>query len=187
VSIGTGPTLAAAAASGADLLWVLQDGLTAAPDALERLVAAAQEPDAPAVLAGLVVDAAGAPVERLVPRGSDVDLDALVALAPRRRLAIRFARGGHVLVRREMVDAHGLPDERSFGPYALAEWSARALEGGVGWLLPDSVATLERPDALPGRRALRALPAALRAARRARWTPGQTAVVLGEFVRASGR
>jgi hypothetical protein len=87
-----------------------------------------------------------------------------------------------------MVDAHGLPDERSFGPYALAEWSARALEGGVGWLLPDSVATLERPDALPGRRALRALPAALRAARRARWTPGQTAVVLGEFVRAtSGR
>jgi hypothetical protein len=176
--VSRGATPAAAAAAGGAWLWIVEDGFEPATGALERLLAAAEEPDAPAVLCGLVVDASGAPVERFVPRVGDTDLEALVALAPRRRLPVRWVRGGSVLVRRAAVDAHGLPDERALGPYALAEWSARALGGQVGWLVPDSVAAVRGPVAPAG---VRALPCALRAARRARWTPGETARVLGEL------
>lgn len=178
-----GATVAAAAAAGGAWLWVVEDGLEPAPDALERLLAAAEEPDAPAVLCGLVLDASGAPVERFVPRVGDTDLEALIALATRRRLAVRRVPGGSVLVRRAAVDAHGLPDERALGPYALAEWSARALGGDLGWLVPDSVASLRSPVPAAG---VRALPYALRAARRARWTPGETARTLGELTSPLG-
>jgi hypothetical protein len=85
-----------------------------------------------------------------------------------------------VLVRREAVVAHGLPDER-LGRFAFIEWSRRALRDGRGWLLPSARAVLDPEPYGPER--LRELPAAVRAVRRGGWGAGGRLRALSEVLR----
>jgi hypothetical protein len=174
--VARGATLGAAALStGAPWLWVVALGVTPAPDALEHLLEVAGGPDAPALVAALAVDRSGRPLPRLVPRGGQADLEAMIAAAPLHRLPLRQAPGGCVLVRRAAVESHGVPDE-SLGPFAFAEWSQRALRDAPGWLVPAARAVADGVPAASWRDA----PRALQAARRARWSAGDTLRALGD-------
>jgi GT2 family glycosyltransferase len=164
-----------ALASGAPWIWLLDARAAPRPDALERLLeCAAPAGERPAsVLAGMVIDAAGAPVGRALPAGGGRSLADVVRLTGRGLLPIRHTTFANCLVARECLVREGLPDIVRFGPYADAEWSARALRRGVGYLVPASVVVLERGRA--GRRAaLGSIPALVRMTRTGTWTRGET-------------
>ncbi len=100
----------------------------------------------------------------------------MIAAAPQRRLPVRVARGGCVLVRREAVTANGFPDER-LGQFAFAEWSQRVLGDQHGYLLPAARAVRVGDDHDGG---WRELPPALRAVRRGGWGAGGLLRALAE-------
>jgi hypothetical protein len=167
--------LVGALASRAPWIWLLAARAAPRPDALERLLeCAAPAGERPAsVLAGMVIDADGAPVGRELPAGGGSSLADVVRLTGRALLPIRHATFANCLVARECLVREGLPDIVRYGPYAGAEWSARALRGGVGYFVPASVVVLERGRA--GRRAaLGSIPALLRMTRTGTWTRGET-------------
>ena len=158
VELTIAATIEAGHRSGAELLWMLDGGAVPGPDALEHLLGAISEPGAAALVTGLPLDERGVPLDGLTPRGVQ-ELPAMLAAAPRRRMAVRYAHLSNTLVRREAVDRHGLP-RPALGPYAAREWTSRVLEGGSTWLVPQSRVT--RP---PEHGSLRDLPAAVRMAR----------------------
>jgi len=167
------PSLEAACASGAELVWLLQGGAVPAPDALGRVLDVARGPLAPPIVAGLVLDAGGVPVDRLIPPGTQEDLEALIAGAAGRWMPIRHATETHVLLARRAVDEHGLPDRAALGPHAFSAWSRRVLREETGRLVPSSRATLPPgPDAGLAT-GVRDVPATLRMARTGLWTTGE--------------
>jgi GT2 family glycosyltransferase len=148
-----------------------------AEDALEHLLQAAGEPDSPPVISALITHPDGRPAGRYPAHGRQEDLEATIAAAARRRLPIRSAGGGCVLVRRSAVESHGLPD-LSLGRYAFTAWSARALAASPGWLIPAARATTAPVAGSPGD-----LLRALRASRRAGWDAETTLTALRDGLR----
>lgn len=185
-SAGDGDVVVAASVgealrSGAELLWWLEG--VPAPGALGRLLEVARSPGAPPVVTGLVVDGAGRPVDRLTPRGKQLDIEALLGSAAQRRLPVRYAELAHTLVARAAVERHGPPLVR-YGRYAAQEWTARILAGGSGWLVPASRATVEDDRDPPG--GVRDLPATLRMARTGVWSRGEVMRAFAALMRRTG-
>jgi hypothetical protein len=168
--------LIAAFASRAPWIWLLGARAAPRPDALECLLeCAAPAGERPAsLLAGMVLDPDGAPVGRDLPAGGGRSLADVVRLTARSLLPIRHATFANCLVARECLEREGLPDVARYGPYAAAEWSARALRGGAGYFVPASVVVLERGPARPRAPALRSIPALVRMTRTGTWTRGET-------------
>jgi hypothetical protein len=159
----------AARAATTPLVWILDAGAEALPEALAPLLAAAT---APAV--SLPVDEAGAPVERLIGRYADEDDDEVVDAVATRRVPLRHTHLVSLVVERELVLALDPPDVARFGPYAGPEWTARLFDRRRGFLVPASrVQVTESPPAA-------ALPA-LRVMRTGAWRRGET---VREVVRA---
>jgi hypothetical protein len=127
-------------------VWVLDGGVLPEPQALERLLAAAEDTPSAALLVSKVItpdgalDRASLPVPE-VHRG-DVVVDALT----RRAVPLRIARRGSMLVGGEaarQLDADTI--ERDL------EWTARVLKRGRGLLVPESVAIRTSSGDPPGR------------------------------------
>lgn len=133
-----------ALASDAEWLWFLAEGARPRDDALERLTAAIEPEDAaPAtVLAGLLVDDRGDPVDAGVQPAPGIDSAEAVRLVRQRLLPIRSAGFANCLVARAAFSRHGLPNTRKFGPHAPEEWTARVLRKEPGYLVPASVVVL---------------------------------------------
>jgi hypothetical protein len=152
-TVGAGQdALARALASETDWLWFVAEGARPREDALDRLLEAREPKDAlaPTVLAGLLVDGRGAPLDDRLQAAPRIDADAAVRLAGQRLLPLRSAPFAHCLVARAAFGRHGVPDERRFGPFAAQEWTGRVLRDEAGYLVPASVVELasrpERPD-----------------------------------------
>ena len=171
---------ALAAPAGEPWLWLLAPGARPRPDAIELLIAAIEPPGSPraAIVAGVVVDPEGAPVAAELPAGEWRDDAAVIRLAEARVLPIRSAPFAHCLVARATFAEHGLPDERTYGPHAAREWSARVLREAPGYLAATSVAVLERPQPAP---TLHALAPTLRMTRTGAWTRGESLEALADL------
>ena len=122
----------------ADWIWVVDDSLAPAPDALECLLAAAADLGplpSPVLLSSKVVmpDGAPDPASALVPRFMDPDL--AIAAAERGLVSLRVVRPGSLLVRRHA----GAPADDGLA------WSARLLKDEPGYLVPASVGVRRTP------------------------------------------
>lgn len=122
--------------SSSEWQWLVDPGVEPRPDARERLLEAAADPSGPVLLASKVVTPSGEldPGSLPIPETLDPDLDA--DACERGLLAIRVARPGAVLVRREL----GVP-----GRHGFLAWSASVLRSGPGLLVPLSVAVRHAP------------------------------------------
>ena len=176
--------LAAAFADGADWFWVLEGAAVPRPEALADLIAAIRPPGGEAdaaVIAGLLVDAGGRPIDGQVPAGRERETEEVLRLARLRLLPIRRAGFGSTLVSGAALARHGLPSER-YGAYAPLEWTARVLRESPGYLVPASLAVA---DPAPAPRAdLDRLVAAARMTRTGTWTRGETARAFAALVRS---
>jgi len=181
--LGGNAGLARATTAGADWLWFIGSGARPRPDALERLLEGAHptgEPSA-AMVAGLVVDQTGQPVEELVPAPDHLDPAKAIRLAERRLIPIRHAPLANCLVERRALERHGLPQPASFGPHAARVWTAHVLRHAPGYLAALSMAELDMP---PGRAPRVGTPTeTIRTARSGVWTRGETLRALADLVR----
>lgn len=135
-------SLGQASGSDAEWVWCLRAGARPQPDALEGLLEAAHLPGEPpaALVAGLTVDAkTGQTIEEDLPAFDYVDQEAVLRLLSHRVAPIRNAPFANCLISRASFARHGLPDERSFGRFAPAEWTHRVVKEGVGYFAPLSV------------------------------------------------
>lgn len=178
VLVGPG-ALARGVAGDSDWLWLLADGARVRGDALPRLLGAvtpAGEPAA-ALVAGIVLDGGGHPVDALLPAADQSDTSLVLRLAAARLCPVRHASFAHTLVRRADFERFGLPDERAYGRYAPEQWTARLLREEPGRLCAESVVTLPAM-ATPNPRGLGAtfagVAATVRMARSGVWTRGET-------------
>lgn len=146
-----GPVSAAALARGLDTaaageaswFWLLRAGTAPAPEALERLLGAVALPDglpAPALLASKVVGGDGELSPASAPVQRAADMAVMIRAARQRLMALRSARYGSLLVRREAVAVAGPPRQRRLADEGDVEWTARLLRSDVGYLVPESVA-----------------------------------------------
>ena len=159
-SVGGIPALA----SDADtpLLWLLVPDAVPEDGALDALLE-----HAPVPAASLVVDGQGSPVEPLLGRFTEGDVEGLLDGAARHRVPLRHCPVTSLLVQRELVRDLPGPDTRRFGPYAGNEWTARLFARSAGFLVPASrVKTPGPPKGSPWH--------ALRVAPRAGWRRGET-------------
>lgn len=177
--------LAQALESGAEWLWLLAEGARPRDDALECLTSASRPKDAApaALLAGLLVDESGRPLEDRVQAAPSIDSAEAVRLVRQRLLPIRSAGFANCLVARALFDRHGLPDAGRFGVYAAEEWTARVLREEQGYLVPASVVVLP-PRAAPAGGGLANLLAAARMVPTGAWTRGDAAGALGRALTA---
>ena len=134
-------------AGPADWLWLLDGSAIPREDALERLLAVAEDPGdipAPALLASKVERPDGAldPEYFVVPQV--LDRDVAIGAFERRVVSLRVVGGGSLLVGRRFVEGSHL------NPFANElEWVARILGDAPGLLVPESVAV--RTGVGPGR------------------------------------
>jgi hypothetical protein len=133
-------SLAAALATRAQLVWMLEPGAAPAPAALEHLLDALGPSGEAPLATGLALELSGRPADALTPRGKQLDLEEL-ATGGLRRLPVRYAHLANTLVRRDAIERVGLP-RASFGPYAAQEWTSRLLAGRRAWLEPASAVIL---------------------------------------------
>lgn len=153
LAAGTGPHalrdgLRRALGGGAEWFWLLGRAAAPTPTALECLLAPLASPTtlpAPAILAGRLVDADGAPAEPVTTWPRLTDKEVAVAAAEHGLVSIRAARQGSLLVHRRAVEEHGLPRVRYEGWGDDIEWTARLLEREAGYLVPGSIAVRRSP------------------------------------------
>ncbi len=183
----------AALATGAAWLWLL-DGVTvpqpgalaAFEDALERLHGLPP----PLVLAGKVVDEAGALHPDASPRHEIFEKQLTVDAAERGLVQLRAAPSGSLLVRREAFARFGAPRRDLPPSWAAFELSARMLQSwdNSGYLVPESVAVRRVAPRPAGRRG-GALRTRARLLAGSTWTPTERLwegfLVAEEAVRAA--
>lgn len=133
----------------ADWLWLLDDGVVPEPSALEELLAPLAEPadlPAPVLLSSKVVTPAGELDAERAPWIPLLDRDSVIVAATHRLAALRLARWGSLLVRRDALAEH-LPYADYAGGADDLEWTGRLLRDAPGYLVPRSVAVRrERGD-----------------------------------------
>jgi hypothetical protein len=173
VAVTSPAGLADALAGDADWLWCLDPGARAGDGAQAALLAAAQDGGGRvALVAGMVLDAGGRPAEWALPGAAYDDVSGVITLVERHLCPIRHAPLHNCLLDRAVLAGYGLPDVRTFGPYAGAHWTARALRDHRGLFCADAVATLGPRDGPPGGPPL--LGPTLRMARSGAWTRGES-------------
>ena len=163
-------SLAAALATGAEVVWMLEPGAAPAPAALEHLLDALGPPGEAPLATGLALELSGRPADALTPRGKQLDVEELAA-GGLRRLPVRYAHLANTLVRRDAIERAGLP-QASFGPYAAQEWTTRLLAGRRAWLDPASIVSLPAGWA-PRHPGWRDAAATLRMLRTDAWSRGE--------------
>jgi len=165
-------------------IWVLDGASLPAGDALSPLLATAQsalDATPPSIIAGMVIDHAGAPVRSLLAAGRERETELVVKMCEQRLLPIRHASLANTLIRRDALLAHGLPGYKRLGRHAAHEWTARVLADSAGYLAPASFATAARYDTSTRSEALLD---DLRMWRTGAWTRGDTLKAATNAVRS---
>lgn len=154
---GDGDGLESALRSHHEWIWVLDGASHPAADALSPLLAAARsvgDDSHTTIIAGMVVDQAGAPIRALLAAGREHETALVVAMSEQRLLPIRQAGLANTLVHRDALLTHGLPLYERLGRHAAHEWTTRVLASTAGYLAPTSFATAMQYDASPRSEAL---------------------------------
>lgn len=114
-------------------VWVLNNDTICAPDALEKLLAAAGA-DAPIGLIGCpLLEGAEGPARRIVPPGKRLVGPWAIPALPRKGRPPDYLSGACLLIRRELLEDVGLFDDGFFFFFEDADLSRRAME--KGWRL----------------------------------------------------
>lgn len=127
---------------GVAWLWLVDDDTIAAPDALERLLAAPWREGGlpePSLLSSRVNWSDGTPHPMNTPILRRRDTEGLVQAAAVGLLPLRAATFVSLLVSSRAIDRHGLPRQEFFLQADDIEFTARVLRSEVGYLVPDSV------------------------------------------------
>ena len=154
------------------LVWLIDERAEPEAGALEALRGAAAGGPA----ASLPVDERGAPVEALLGRFAEGDVEALLAGALERHVPLRHTHLMSLLAAREHVLAIDPPDDARLGAYAGDDWTRRLFARFGGVLVPASrvrVAGYASGSPLH----------ALRAARAGGWGRGEALRELGRSAR----
>lgn len=150
------PGLDASLATGADWIWMV-DGVTVPrTDALEAFSTALGALDglpAPLLLAGKVVDEAGALHPDALPRHELFEKQITVDACERGVVHLRAAPAGSLLIRKEAFERFGRPRTDLPASWAAFEFTARVLQSwdDTGYLIPSSVAVRRVAPRPPGR------------------------------------
>jgi hypothetical protein len=132
--------LGPAAAGDAEWMWVVGQGIDPRPDALDKLLAAAERaPRTPAAVCSLIVGPSGDPHPDYLPDGQRHQLEETIEASRLRLLPIRDAPLACVLLSRAAVAALDPPDPRFRGE-AGREFMGRLLADAPGYMASDSVA-----------------------------------------------
>jgi rhamnopyranosyl-N-acetylglucosaminyl-diphospho-decaprenol beta-1,3/1,4-galactofuranosyltransferase len=143
---GFSEVIGAALRTGFDWLWLLDDDSVARPDALDRLLAAADETGGPALVCSRVewtdgsLHAMNLPI---MPRQRDREL---VFEARDGVLPVRATTYVSVLLSRPAVERAGLPRRDFFWQTDDIEYTARILRDAPGYYVPGSVVEHRTPD-----------------------------------------
>ena len=142
-----------ALAHGAEWVVLVNNDATLAPDAIERLrAAAARHPDAGALAGKLFFAAGDGQPERVWFAGQDVRLWLGYAGRPagygrpdapahRVEREVDRAAGAFMAVARTAIEAAGMLDDELFAYVEDVDWCVRIRRAGFGvWLVPDAVA-----------------------------------------------
>ena len=135
-----GSALGRGLASGREWILLSDRSLEPRPTALDELIGGLRRADglpAPDLLAGVVVDAAGAVDDALAAWYRRAPTELAMAAAERRLLPIRAA-AGPVMVRRAAAESKPPRPRAAFAPGAVLEWTARLLRDAPGYLVPGS-------------------------------------------------
>jgi GT2 family glycosyltransferase len=127
--------------SGAAWVWLMDDDTIPEEDALEQLLRAA-EPDGlprPLLLASKAVWTDGSLHPMNAPGTDRRDVDRMVRAAARHLVPLRSATFVSLLVSREAIDRHGLPNARYFIWSDDIEYTARVTRRDPAYLVPRSV------------------------------------------------
>jgi GT2 family glycosyltransferase len=135
---------------GADWFWLLDDDTIPEPRALEEMLLATEAAGEPPAMVSSNVfwsDGNPHPMNKPWPRYNPVEL--AVDAAERHLVLIRAATYVSILVRREALEAHGLPSAPMFIWGDDIEFTARLLRHERGYLAPRSVVEHRTAKALP--------------------------------------
>ncbi len=140
-----GEAIGAARDLDAEWLWLLEPDVQPAPTALAELLASlgrfgGEELPEPVLLTSKVLGPHGHLDPRSAPWLPLLGTERIVQACRRRVVAVRLARWGSLLVRRDLVSVHGAPRADYAGGADDLEWTARVLRDGAGYLVPRSVA-----------------------------------------------
>ncbi|HEX8104364.1 MAG TPA: hypothetical protein VF533_17240 [Solirubrobacteraceae bacterium] len=166
-------SFAEAAAAPCDWLWLLEDDAVPAPDALAELLAAAErlgDDPAPVLLTGLVTGS------EPWPRWGDKAVE--VRAAERGLVAVRAARAGSLLLRRDALARQGLLGARLRAAGDDLALTGRLLAREAGYLVPRSTARRTAPAAAPSE-----LGARLKMLAAPSWTPPERLWIAFDTVR----
>ena len=128
-------------AAGAEWIWLMDDDTIASETALEELLGASvKAPDA-VLLASKAVWTDGRLHPMNAPGPDRRRFDRLVTAAANALLPLRSATFVSLLVRRDAIDRHGLPNAHYFIWSDDIEYTARVTRGESGYVVPASVVT----------------------------------------------
>lgn len=124
-------------------LWLVEAGVVPRPGALAELLAPFGPdgaPPAPALLTCRVLGRDGALDPASMPWPPLLDRELAMTAGEHRLAALRLARWGALLVRRDAAERHGPPRRDFAGGADDLEWTGRILREQPGYLVPGSVA-----------------------------------------------
>jgi hypothetical protein len=189
VDVFAGPNaLAHALESEVPWLWLLAPSARAREDALEHLLGAVAPEHEPRALlvAGMVLDGAGRPLDDELPAPDRTDMSAVIRLVALGLCPVRHCTFANCLIQRVAFERSGLPDTRSFGRHAAVQWTARALGEQPGRFCAGSVVVLHPPTRRGPRSPLADGAATLRMARSGVWTRGESLRALAQLAPETG-
>lgn len=132
--------LRAAHASGSEWIWLMDDDTLPEPSCLQALLDAAARVPASPLLSSKVVWTDGSLHPMNTPSLERDRTDVVVEAGERGLMALRTATFVSLLLRRSVIDSHGLPLRRYFLWSDDIEYTARILRSAPGYLVPASVA-----------------------------------------------
>jgi GT2 family glycosyltransferase len=130
-------------ARGVDWLWVMDDDTIPNPDALEKLLERLDDLDGlpePSMLASKVVWTDGRVHPMNPPGPAMLDIDLFMRAVERGLLPLRSSTFPALLIRREAIERHQLPNKAFFLWSDDIEFTLRILKDEVGYMVPASVA-----------------------------------------------
>jgi hypothetical protein len=143
------------------LAWLLHGAAIPNESTLRGLL------DAGHPAASLPLAPTGVPIDRLLGRFTEWDVEGILAAAERRRLPLRHTHVISLLVETELACGLAPPSAARYGRYAGVEWTARLFAVKRGMLVPASTVTID-PGAVAG-----SIGDAVRTARSGIWGRGE--------------
>jgi hypothetical protein len=155
------------------LVWLLHRAASPNGSTLSRLLEDASHP-----AASLPLSSTGLPLDRLLGRFTEWDVEGILEAAEFRRVPLRHTHIISLLVETEFARGLAPPSAARYGRYAGVEWTGRMFALKRGMLVPASTVTID-PRAVAG-----SIGDAVRTARSGVWGRGEALREIASGVRS---